>query len=126
MQWRGLYYTILWFSLTALLTKILGYLLPWWFVARQQDSTIDRYFIGVVFGLDCVNGIEQRNCTEYSIGRSPAQIAHISISIFFLIICSCVFTKKGEGVDKLSICIVTATNIIIFHFKNIKDYGNCH
>ena len=45
---------------------------------------------------------------------------------FFLITSTCVFTKKGEGVDKLSICIVTATNIIIFHFKNIKDYGNCH
>lgn len=74
---------ILWFSTTALLIKILGYLLPWWFVARQGNSEIDRYFIGIVFGLNCVNGIKERNCTEYSIGKAPMAIEGIGISIFF-------------------------------------------
>ena len=44
---------------------------------------------------------------------------------FFLITCTCVFTKKGEGLINYQ-CIITATNNIIFHSKNIKDYGNCH
>lgn len=77
---------ILWFSTTALLIKILGYLLPWWFVARQGNSEIDRYFIGIVFGLNCVNGIKERNCTEYSIGKAPMAIEGIVESTSMLVL----------------------------------------
>lgn len=68
---------ILWFSTIALLLKILGYLLPWWFVARSTGSDIDRYFIGIVFGLDCVAGIGARNCSEYSIGQAPSELNYL-------------------------------------------------
>lgn len=109
---------ILWFSTTALLIKILGYLLPWWFVARVQNSTIDRFFIGIVFGLDCVTGIEDRNCTEYSIGKAPAQIESLGISIFFNYMYMCIY-KKGEGLINYQ-CIVTTTNDIISIQKTLK------
>lgn len=65
---------ILWFSVTAVLIKIIGYLLPWWFVARASGSTIDRFFVGLTFGLECVAGMGPRNCTEYGIGKSPKEI----------------------------------------------------
>lgn len=78
MKWKGLYMLIVWFSCIALLLKILGYLLPWWFVVQATNgSGIERYFVGIVFGLDCVAGMSNRNCSEYSIGRVPSEINYI-------------------------------------------------
>ncbi|VDI41716.1 Hypothetical predicted protein [Mytilus galloprovincialis] len=74
MRWRNLYIMILWFATIALVLKILGYLLPWWFVARAAGSTTDRFFIGIVFGLDCASKVSVSNCTEYSMGNAPVEI----------------------------------------------------
>lgn len=68
---------ILWFATIALVLKILGYLLPWWFVARTAGSETDRFFIGIVFGLDCASKVSVQNCTEYSIGNAPVEIASL-------------------------------------------------
>lgn len=106
---------ILWFATIALVLKILGYLLPWWFVARAAGSTTDRFFIGIVFGLDCASKVSVSNCTEYSMGNAPVEIESLGKLTFFF----CCRKKKGGCSDNWSRFIRLSSSNNLFIQKHI-------